>query len=456
MTRFREFYDMTTTGGSRARWETTYNRTWDYDRQDLFTSGGRYNAMRDVVTPNFGKLRNQGQIINNPLWLEDISWSFKPLTVCVHGFYQAAPPNYIWWDYRVTRWFTEIYGENGSLLSGLLEADLLDEWLDDYTASSEELAVTRSWANVELSEAMILASLGEFPETLKWMHSVLKRGVNLTKMFSGRGLFKAGREIGNILSNKPARELTRLAKPSLKSSKQRDLVSDVANIWLEYRYAIRPLVFEMKQCLEALKTIIRKGTRQTARGKEVNVSSSTHYDTYTDTTASWYTQSYTCRRRESLTVSSRAGVLFEIDDSLDTLLAVWGVDQPLESLWELVPFSFIIDWFFSVGDVISSWSVNPSLNPRASWVTSFVHHAVELDTTLYQLGNKSPYFWETPEVTHGSARVLVKRKRRVPSPPRSITPSFDLKLDLSKIIDLGFIGRAILSGKKSQLPKKGA
>lgn len=456
MSRLRTFHNYTTTGGYRKRWSCDYNKFWDFDFTDLFVSGGRVNAMRDVVTPEFGKLRNQGVIVNNPLQLEDVTWSLKPLLVRVHGYYQAVPRNYIWWDYKETNWFSAIYGENGSKLGGLVVPDLLDEWLDDYVATSEELAVTRSWANVELSEMMILASLGEFPETLKWLHSILQRGVNLTKLFRGRGLLNAGRTIADIVMNKPPRSLKRMAIPAIKTPQTSDVVSHVANLWLEYRYAMRPLIFEMKQCLEALKKIIKKGTRQTARGKEVNISNVTHYDTYTDTTQSWYSHSYTCRRRESLTTSSRAGVLFEIDNSLDTLLAVWGIDQPIESAWELVPFSFIIDWFFSIGDVISSWSVNPSLNPRASWVTSFVYHAIELETTLYQLNDKSPFFWETPEVTHGSARVLIKRKRRTPTPPRPITPSFDLKLDLSKIIDLGLIGRALLSGDKVRLPKKGA
>jgi hypothetical protein len=32
----------------------------------------------------------------------------------------------------------------------------------------------------------------------------------------------------------------------------------------------------------------------------------------------------------------------------------WGLDNPLLIAWELVPFSFVIDWFVNVGDVLSS------------------------------------------------------------------------------------------------------
>lgn len=242
-------------------------------------------------------------------------------------------------------------------------------------------------------------------------------------------------------------QLKKLAKGTSKTAKF-DLVSKFAESWLEYRYAIRPLIFELKQCLEALKKTIEKGSRQTARGKEIVLSENSSIVTHTNSSYSSTTVTVQMRQTEKTTIICRAGVLFKIEEDLDALLSVWGIDQPLESVWELVPFSFIIDWFFSVGDTISAWSVNPSLTPLASWNTFILASQESRRSLSLEMSNKGGYEWSEPSTIHGKAGLLYMRKWRKPAAVRSIIPRFDLKLDLAKIIDLGMIGRQLLSGRR--------
>lgn len=437
--RTRVFDDTTITGSFPYLWVPTNGAPGYSSENWLHTTADRSHIMCDVVTPKFFELRNQGVIINNPLWHEDIHYLYGPTSVRVNWVKDGYVTGYMLWPYFS---YLEI-----PLASPTLPNTVAFEQLFKQFEHLGDLAANRAWANVELSEAMLLASLGELPETLSWLRSLLTRGVNLTKLLRSKSkLLTTLPDLAKVVMSKDPRTLKKLARGS-RSSKT-DLVASFANAWLEYRYAIRPLIFEMKSCLEALKKIITKGTRETARGKEVVLENNTSIVTHTNSDIRTTTVTATYRRVVRTTISCRAGVLFQIEDDLDTLLAIWGIDQPLESAWELVPFSFIIDWFFSVGDTISAWSVNPSLKPLSSWMT-FRHTTDESRTSLsFAMANKGGYVWSTPEVTHGKSGLVCSRTWRKPVAVRSALPRFDLKLDLAKIIDLGTIGRSLLSGKR--------
>lgn len=450
--RTRIFDDVTTQGSWVFLWQPRPPSTSEPGYENSTRSHvtvTRKSTMIDVVTEDFYTKRNAGDIINNVMYREDLHYTFNPTYVSQVNWVNAGGA----WGILKTPLFSalEIPQATPFLPSNIIG---FEDFFDVYS-SWQDLAVTRAWANVELSEAMLLASLGELPETLNWMKSLLQRGVNLTKMFRSKAsLLRSVPELAKRLMSKEVPALTKLARPSARgATKAADLVSDFANLWLEYRYAVRPLIFEYKQCLDALSKIIKKGSRQTARGKELNRTEVSEIYTHTD--SSWYSanQVTSMRRTVISDVKVRAGVLFEIDQDLDALLAVWGIDQPLESAWELIPFSFIIDWFFSVGDTISSWSINPSLRPRCSWVTFDSQVSTDYKALSVSLNGKNGYSYSSPQIELGQSHLQYRRRWRKPEPPRAVIPRFDLKLDLAKIIDLGLIGRSLLSGKVPKYQK---
>ena len=119
----------------------------------------------------------------------------------------------------------------------------------------------------------------------------------------------------------------------------------------------------------------------------------------------------------------------------------------MESAWELVRWSFIADWFFSIGDVISSWSQSSGLTPLTSWVTLVHDTFIEKKCTSCTISDRNGYTWGGADYVHlGKSYGSIRRVWRVPSPSRTIIPRFDLKLNLGKILDLGAIGRGLLHG----------
>lgn len=439
--RTRVFADQSRSGSWLYEWNMLDAPFEKYKEPRTHETSQSFDAMMDVVTPDFQKLKNQGVIINNPMARERITYEFLPSLVRDSRFrYGGRSGQYISPEFahlEITK-FSRTLPDLVAFQSSL-------EQYHNY----EALAVTRAWANVAVNEAMLLASLGELPETLRWMSHVLQRVLSITRMLRSKSaLLRNLPQLARAVMDKEIPTVQKLARNSARGvTGKTDSISEFANLWLEYRYAIRPLIFEYKQCLEALQKIIKKGTRETARGKELNLYKSSNVETFVRSGYS-VDVTNTVRRDSASSLTARAGVLFEIENDLDVLLAVWGLDQPLESVYELVPFSFILDWFFNVGDVISSWSVNSSLRPLSSWVTYRIQHVESLTATSMSFSGKNGYTWVgAPDVAHGKSTVSVDRVWRRPSPERPILPRFDLKLDLAKIIDLGAIGRSILFGK---------
>lgn len=79
------------------------------------------------------------------------------------------------------------------------------------------------------------------------------------------------------------------------------------------------------------------------------------------------------------TIQARAGSLDVTELTMQRDLGMTGKD--LVTLpWELVPYSFVVDWFFNVGDVLGALVPAPHLQNLCSWcsVERVVKHVVTI------------------------------------------------------------------------------
>jgi len=386
-------------------WSTNNGYHWNNTKN--YVSASESSQMRDVVTPNFHKKLNRGEIINNP------KIYFK------REFVEEA----------ATTSFTHSgsgggHGRMGKYLSDIItmssftgELDDIDDFLSEVVGIDVSVAVSKAWANVSVSEAAALASLGELPENIRWIASLLNRMVQTVRFFKSK--------------KKRLQVLKKYSKPGA-------IADSLSDLWLEFRYAVRPIAFEMKQAITALQSEVNKGQRQTARGFDDDSSYQNSGDTFL-WGSSWSYADY--QSTESYTLDYRAGVLYDIENDINGLLALWGIDQPLEAIWELTPFSFMIDWIFNVGHVISSWSVNSKLHPLCSWVTVNYQSNVTASVTGSTLDTSGVITAMTGYTGSLIDKLLISRRFTEPSKP--VFPSFNLKLDTAKILDLATIGRGL-------------
>lgn len=386
----------------------------DTSYEQEYTALQTYIAMLDVNTPRWRELIAHGHILNNPMLSVAHTVSQTPFLFMHIGHDKNQPG----WTYVSTGGYT-IPSENMPMS---LDWDYYDGLLHDYQGE-RDIALAKAWANVNISEIQALASLGELPETVHWMKSLVLRMISILRSFTQK----------RLLIN---------ASKMLRSGKS--VIDAMSEMWLEFRYAIRPLIFEMDQARKAWNHILDKALRQTARGFS-RISPSIDTSTYGVAIGA---ASGIVSRVHTVEANFRAGVLFSVDTDIGKIQSVWGIDHPIEAIWELVPFSFIVDWFFNVGNVLASFTPNPGLHPLASWITEEVK---ESWTDSLSGGVERPdtvnLAFDRPSTVlqSGCTTTTVLIRRRLPSPSRSIVPSFSLKLDTAKLIDLATIGRNLFS-----------
>lgn len=456
--RSRVFDDRTTSGSKPHKYWDNGNLLYNVDT--LYTSSRIWSRMDDVVTPHYRKLSAMGQIIQSPKAKEKVWFTQKPSIVDISCYHKI--------DGRPRRAVAGYLDRVGLTVPPIIMHDTA-AWNAAFESFRQEidLAITRAHANVNVSEMMVLASLGELPETVRWLSSCLTRLKKVTTAFTKR------REVVNVLRTLTYNLQEAVHPKGVSFAKRRldlynqllsaraaralpkDRIGEVATAWLEYRYAIRPLLGDIQNAIKAIHKQLDIAKRQTARGKELRV--------YDDVEISYDTAPPGARvlyedlkiERKGF-VKASAGVLFVIENNISALAAILGLDQPVESLYELIPFSFVIDWVVNIGEWLQSITKTSGLTCLSSWVTLTYRESTKVTPIRYfaRDPNYDDFPWQIDSYTKGGAFTEVTRVWRVPNPKIPPLPSFDLKVNLPKILDIGFILRQVLSGKDMSVVKR--
>jgi hypothetical protein len=130
-----------------------------------------------------------------------------------------------------------------------------------------------------------------------------------------------------------------------------------ANNWLEYHFGWEPLVRDIYDSLEVCNNPLNAFTRTRGSGAESWNSGFAQHNINYDINEGWLSR-YSCW--EGLTVDA-------IHNSTTHALDQFGVLNPVAIAWELVPFSFVVDWFVNVGQVLSSYSDYAGMSLRNTW-----------------------------------------------------------------------------------------
>lgn len=183
-----------------------------------------------------------------------------------------------------------------------------------------------------------LVSAGEFGENLRLIHGSSKslaRGID--NYLKGIGPF--GRKVN--------------AAKRLKI---------LADRWLEYSFGWKPLINELDSAAHAVSNIVnyRMPTEQIlAQGSTTENISSIKVQRSSGSGCRWE-----CDSRTYWEFGFKLyGVVFlqhgTSPSSIQTNLGVTMSDF-VPALWELIPYSFLVDYFTNVGSILSAWSFNTS------------------------------------------------------------------------------------------------
>lgn len=155
-----------------------------------------------------------------------------------------------------------------------------------------------------------------------------------------------------------------------------DLIKRGANAHLSYSFGIEPLVKDAVSLYESLTSLEKKvAWLRKSQGKVIPVRYKTDVTDLIPECGKTHTQSkeHTLyRKQRGFSGEYKAYALVQYDVSslsdlelkLRTVTRALGLDNPLSTAWELLPFSFLVDWVFSVGDFIGQLAPKISLPIR--------------------------------------------------------------------------------------------
>jgi hypothetical protein len=207
---------------------------------------------------------------------------------------------------------------------------------------------------------------------------------------------------------------------TLLSNFRRLNLKEISDLWLEGRYGWRTLVYDIisfNDTLENLSSFNRSRYTERQGGR---YSSSDFFENYSSGSSSG--------------LHVQTDKLYEYDVSVrGSITADITVDafqfNPIVTAWELVPFSFVVDWFISVGTAIQA----ASFSLRVRGYTAALGYQVKLKRTIenYLVGTDSGISGSS----QASSVATGIYSLRVPSSV-SLRPRLHVKLDYLKGLDL--------------------
>lgn len=194
-------------------------------------------------------------------------------------------------------------------------------------STTENAAINKALAKINDKQFDLGVFLGELPETIAFIHqgaqTILQDYVAAAK--------RADR------ADKSRARLRK--KPPTRSNLKRinNLTNLIASIWLSYRYGVMPLYYALVDAVKTFEKGLNKARRVTVKTSAKQTVDGVYHEPES-------TQRGSVKVRVTLTADVTA-----------TMQTSLGLDNPALIAWELVPLSFVFDWFIDVGEFLTAF-----------------------------------------------------------------------------------------------------
>lgn len=333
-------------------------------------------TMDDWVTPTYAKLRSEGGIVNSPMT------SRRTVTTGHDGgwMFSATVGNVVYYGEGDANWFARASGYYPTHV--LPAAGLFDSSYDNLLTEM----VTQLRAKVNASTAQLAVSLGEMRETL----SLLARPTQgLGRMIEAAGRLQAG--LGR-------------SKRNVSSFYQ-----GLESLWLTGRYGWRPIMIDIEKFLEAYgESRWKLRDRVVVKRVLPEISGpSLPSKLYLSSGSSFYFNASAKTTLQRTLIMGNFHELANPERSVEDLLGVRLQDMPLAA-WNLVPFSFVVDWFVNVSQLLGTLNSFNTVNLADWFITED-----RVKTVLVTGDGVGPAGWVSVRDPNGAlVREDVTRTRR--------------------------------------------
>lgn len=210
-----------------------------------------------------------------------------------------------------------------------------------------------------------------------------------------------GRALSEMGAPRDPRQIRRDLYQARRRSKKRGAKVEFENLWLEYRYGWLPLLGSINSACELLSSPRKAPDFLSGFGKGT-------YAGWTTDMANHSAMKFYVTADLHVIIKGRLNVS---NPDLHRLNQ-YGLLNPALVAWELVPFSFVIDWFVKVGDYLGSLSDWAGMSFNDLSVT---YHAS--GTTLAKSKGNNPAYYGPVDTLILTSTGLRKNRELTGTPP---------------------------------------
>ncbi len=206
------------------------------------------------------------------------------------------------------------------------------------------------WIDKMSDSAESLVNLAERRQSMSMISNRALQLARFTRKIRQFDLVGAGHELG--LGN--PRAAKRRVERSLKVKERSKTAS---NLWLEYHFGWSPLISDIGNACSLLSSPIKDVPYKVSAVRRWT------------TVRNWGDSQTTGYGRHQSCASVRIGGSFKVTNPNLFLANRLGMLNPAGVAWELVPFSFVIDWFVNVSDFLGQWTDLAGVELIRPWYT---------------------------------------------------------------------------------------
>lgn len=352
---------------------------------------GSFKQISDEITPKYVTRRRKGEVIINPMSLIERITASSNLDL---GFTSTCPggdPNYV----------VNISGPYFMhLLNGAppLRELFTQKEVDSYV----DIASTKCWADVNVAETQMLVSLIELKRTISLLVNPLSNTIRFLR---------------KVKSTKDSTRFSALT-----------LAQYIAQEWLTYRYGWCNLYRDVAGVLKALAKDEHVGLTQ-AKGRYYRKREDVVDTSHTPNAPSSY-EVYYARTSYSHEVEVRCGLFYDSKLDIERYLGLSKYNV-LETAWEVIPFSFVVDWVANVQSYLNALLPLAEVPVRGSYTIvehKFIVHRACTSIDVSPRSIPPSTIWSVTKTPSGVDTTLERRYSRTlgVKPPR-LTVDFKIK-----------------------------
>lgn len=271
----------------------------------------------------------------------------------------------------VPNWGSRFYsGQLGAVVAGLCQVpwQLIDESVGGHHLPDEVMvgtALQKAYANINTSDVNGQLFLAEFSETVSMLKNPL------------RGIQKI-----HAKYRKSRKRIRDLLAAETKVS---------ADVYLQYMFGVQPLISEIQNIYAAAMDEAKRENRLYGKGSVKQIQKATRAYSL-DNKLGFHNVKAHFSVEQRIKVTSKVYYKVTWESRMLDLVNKWGMNPILipVTLWETLPLSFVLDWFFGVKLWLNAIAPKPGICTLGNYVSEKLEEEVKLTSLVCYVAPGTP------------------------------------------------------------------